>query len=246
MNWVTAAPVVGSAFLASLVEAVEAFTIVLAVASVRGWRIALSGAAAGLVILAVIILAAGPLLDRVPLSALRFVIGVLLLLFGLRWLRKAILRMAGLVALHDEQAAFAKETAVLKGAPRAGLEDWVAGIAALKAVVVEGIEVVFIVIALGSGNGLLPAAALGAAAACLLVAAAGAALRSPLARVPENALKLVVGVALSSFGVFWTGEGLSVDWPLADGIIPVFAVMFLAAAFALAAVARRNNRVPAA
>jgi uncharacterized membrane protein len=229
ISWATAAPAVTAAFLASLVEVVEAFTIVLAVATVRGWRPAIIGTGAGLVLLTILVLALGPLLDRVPLHALQLVIGILLLLFGLRWLRKAILRAAGAIALHDEAKAFAKEEEHLRqaeGGKEAHL-DWLAGITAFKAVTLEGFEVVFIVIAVGAGRGLLVPAAIGALAACLLVLLVGVLVHRPLARVPENTLKFGVGVMLSAFGVFWTGEGLGVDWPGHDLAILIFAAIFL-------------------
>jgi len=244
--WATAAPAISAAFLASLVEVVEAFTIVLAVGTVRGWRPALMGSAAGLAVLAALVVLLGPVLDRVPLQALQLVIGVLLLLFGLRWLRKAILRSAGIVALRDEAAAFTKETAQLAEAARrkeAHL-DWVAGLTAFKAVVLEGVEVAFIVVAIGAGRGLLWPAALGALAACLLVLLVGIAVHKPLARVPENTLKYGVGVMLSAFGVYWTGEGLGVDWPGHDLAILVFAAIFLCAGLATASLLRRPALEP--
>ncbi len=237
MTWATFAPAVSAAFLGSLVEAIEALTIVLAVATVRGWRPAGLGAAAGLASLALVVAALGPLLDRVPLHLLQLVIGVLLLLFGMRWLRKAILRAAGVIPLHDEAAAFAAGTAELRE-HRSRL-DWLAGLASFKAVLLEGLEVVFIVIAVGAGRGLLLPASAGALAACGLIAIAGLVLRRPLARVPENTLKFAVGVMLSAFGVFWTGEGLGVAWPGADLAIVGFAALFLLVA-ALAAVAVRR------
>jgi uncharacterized membrane protein len=233
-----AATAVSAAFLGSLVEAVEALTIVLAVASVRGWRPAALGAFAGLGLLALLVAALGPLLNHVPLHALQLTIGILLLLFGMRWLRKAILRAAGIIALHDEEAAYAAGTAELRE-HRSRL-DWLAGLASFKAVLLEGLEVVFIVIAVGGGRGLLVPASAGALAACGVVALAGFALRRPLARVPENALKLTVGVMLSSFGVFWTGEGLGLAWPGADLAILGFAALFLlVAAVTIAALKRR-------
>jgi len=190
MTWIAAAPAISAAFLSSLVEAVEALTIVLAVASVRGWRPAGLGAAAGLALLVVIVLALGPLLDRVPLYLLQLTIGILLLLFGMRWLRKAILRAAGVIPLHDETTAFAAETAELREQARRheARLDWLAGLASFKAVVLEGLEVVFIVIAIGAGRGMLVPASIGAVAACGLVAVAGFAMHRPLARVPENTL----------------------------------------------------------
>lgn len=241
MVWTTAAPAGTAAFLASVVEAVEAVTIVLAVATVRGLRPALAGSVAGLGVLAVLVLALGPALDLVPLALLQLVIGILLLLFGLRWLRKAILRAIGVIALHDEDAAFAKQEAALRGAAaRHELRlDWLAGLAAFKAVVLEGLEVVFIVIAVGAGRGLLGAASLGAAAACLLVLAVAVVLRRPLAQVPENVLKFAVGVMLSSFGLFWTGEGLGVPWPGEDLSILALIVLFLATALGMMQLLRR-------
>jgi uncharacterized membrane protein len=239
-SWSTAGPAIGAAFLASTVEIVEAFTIVLAVAMLRGWRPAAFGTAAALAILASLILLLGPLLNAVPVEALQLVIGVLLLLFGLSWLRKASLRHAGVIPLHDEDAIFAAETAQLDNAAqrRQTRLDWLAGMTALKAVLLEGLEVVFIVIAVGAGGRLLLPAALGAAIACALVLAVGAIIHRPLARVPENALKFGVGVMLSAFGVFWTGEGLGIAWPGQDLMLPVLMLIFLAAGIAASSVAR--------
>lgn len=233
---------VTAAFLASLVEAVEALTIVLAVATVRGWRPAGLGAIAGLVLLAVIVAALGPLLDRVPLNLLQLAIGILLLLFGMRWLRKAILRAAGIIPLHDETTIFASETAELREQARHHelRLDWLAGLASFKAVLLEGLEVVFIVIAISAGRGTLVPVSIAALAACLLIAAVGFLVHRPLARVPENMLKFAVGVMLSAFGLFWTGEGFGVAWPGADLAIVAFAALFLATG--LAAVALLNRR----
>lgn len=234
-------PAVTAAFLASLVEAVEALTIVLAVAIVRGWRPAGLGALAGLAVLALIVIALGPLLDLVPLRLLQLFIGILLLLFGMRWLRKAILRAAGVIPLHDEAAAFATETAELREQARRNEArlDWIGALTTFKAVLLEGLEVVFIVIALGAGRGMLVPASVGAVAACLAVAAVGLIVHRPLARVPENTLKFAVGIMLSAFGVFWTGEGLGVAWPGADFAIVIFAAIFLAVSVAAVALARR-------
>lgn len=246
MTWATAFPAISAAFLASLVEVVEAFTIVLAVGTVHGWRPALTGTAAALALLAVLVLALGPILEQVPLQALQLVIGVLLLLFGLRWLRKAILRSAGIIALRDEAAAFSKQTAALSlEAPANRHHDWIAGLTAFKAVVLEGIEVVFIVIAVGAGRGLIWPASLGALAACLLVLAIGVIVHRPLARVPANTLKFGVGVMLSAFGVYWTGEGLGVSWPGHDLAILAFAGIFLAVGLATSALLRRPIMEPA-
>jgi uncharacterized membrane protein len=243
MTWMSAAPALSAAFLSSLVEAVEALTIVLSAATVRGWRPAGLGAMAGLASLAVLVFALGSALDHVPLRALQLVIGVLLLLFGMRWLRKAILRAAGVISLRDEASAFAAQTAALHERARhdAARLDWLAGLASYKAIVLEGLEVVFVVIAVGSGHGLIVPAAIGALGACLLVAAVGFAVHRPLARVPENTLKFVVGIMLSAFGVFWTGEGLGVPWPGSDLAILGFLAVFSLAA----AVAVRSARVAA-
>jgi uncharacterized membrane protein len=245
MMWSTAAPAVGAAFAASLVEVVEAFTIVLAVATLRGWRPAALGAAAGLAVLAGLVLALGPLLDRIPLAALQLAIGILLLLFGMGWLRKAALRSAGVIPLHDEEAIYTAEAAALTEQARRRQRNlgWAAGAAAMKAVLLEGIEVVFIVIAVGAGRGLLWPAAAGALAAGAVVLAAGAVLRRPLSRVPENTLKFGVGVMLSAFGVFWTGEGLGIRWPGQDLALLMFVLLFAAAGLAGSALARRSGKM---
>ena len=234
-------PVITAAFLASLVEAVEALTIVLAVAIVRGWRPAGLGALAGLAVLVLIVAALGPLLGHVPLRLLQFVIGVLLLMFGMRWLRKAILRAAGVIPLHDEAMTFAAETAELRERARRNEArlDWIGSLTTFKAVLLEGLEVVFIVIALGAGRGMLVAASAGAVAACLAAALIGLIVHRPLARVPENTLKFAVGIMLSAFGVFWTGEGLGVAWPGSDLAIIGFAAIFLAVSAAAVALVRR-------
>jgi uncharacterized membrane protein len=232
--WMHAASSGLAAFLASFVEFVEALTIVLAVGTVRGWRPALTGAGAGGLLLLVLVVLLGPALGRIPIDAVRLVVGVLLLLFGMRWLRKAILRAAGYIALHDEAAAFAAETAEMRaaGRPRAHSRDPVAMITTFKAVVLEGVEVVFIVIGVGAAGGTLLPAGLGAAAAGGLVIALGFLLHRPLARVPENTLKFAVGVMISAFGVFWLGEGLGFEWPGSDLALPGLAAGFLAAALA--------------
>ncbi len=235
--------VMTAVFLASLVEAVEALTIILAVATVRGWRPAGLGALAGLAFLAVIVAVLGPALEYVPLHLLQLAIGVLLLLFGMRWLRKAILRAAGFIPLHDEATAFAAATAELheQGARQMARADWLAAIASFKAVLLEGLEVVFIVIAVSAGRGLLVPASVSALAACLVVASVGLMVYRPLARVPENTLKFAIGTVLSAFGLFWTGEGLGVPWPGADLAIVAFVALFLAAGLATIALARRPN-----
>jgi Ca2+/H+ antiporter, TMEM165/GDT1 family len=177
------------------------------------------------------------LMSHAPIRALQGVVGVLLLMFGLRWLRKAILRAIGVVALHDEDAAFARQTRELTEAEpwQAKGLDWIAGVTSFKAVLLEGTEVVFIVIAVGAARGLIGLASAGALAACVLVTAIGAAISRPLARVPENGLKFAVGVMLSAFGLFWTGESLGVEWPGGDAAILAFAAMFLGVALGLVA-----------
>jgi uncharacterized membrane protein len=230
-------------FLASLVEAVEAATIILAVGIVRGWRAALLGALLGFLALAIVVVALGSVLDRTPLHFLQIAIGILLLSLGLSWLRKSVLRYAGRLPPHDESAAFATETAELRSGPlsTAGF-DWAAALISFKAVLLEGLEVVLIVIAVGLGGGRLLSASLSALAACLLVAIAGFVLRRPLARVPENALKFAVASMLCAFGTFWLGEGLGYHWPGGDLVIFALVLLFAGvggvAAKSLGAVAR--------
>jgi len=221
-------------FLACAVEAVEALTIVLAVGVSRGWRSTLQGVAAGLLALTVIVAALGPALTLVPLDALRLVVGGLLLVFGLGWLRKAILRASGFKALHDEDAIYVGQLAAARGAGRtrrALVEDWYAFTLSFKGVLLEGLEVAFIVITFGSNQGSIALAALGAAVAVGVVTLAGVAVRAPLARVPENTLKFAVGVLLTSFGTFWGAEGAGARWPGNDaallGVIVVVALTCL-------------------
>lgn len=218
-----------AAFLASFVEVVEAFTIVLAVGLTRGWRPAFIGTGLGLLLLIALVLVFGPLLTLIPIRWVQFVVGVLLILFGMRWLRKAILRSVGAIGLHDEGKAFAKETAELQRYAADRRATYIAGFAAFKAVVLEGIEVIFIVIAVGATRGLTLYAGLGALAAFVVVLLIGLAVHRPLSKVPENSLKFVVGLMLTSFGVFWTGEGLGAEWPGADlALLEIFAVMIVA------------------
>ncbi|HXO02221.1 MAG TPA: hypothetical protein VN900_09200 [Stellaceae bacterium] len=241
MIWSSVLPAVGASFAASVVEAVEAFTIVLAASTLHGWRPAALGTAAGVGALAVGVGLFGPLLAGVPIQILQLTIGVLLLLFGLGWLRKASLRAAAIIPLHDEDAIFATHSAGPGEATfvhrRSG--DWLAATMAFKAVVLEGLEVIFIVIAVGAGQGLLIPAGLGALAACLLVLLIGALVHRPLSRVPENTLKFGVGVMLSSFGVYWSGEGLGIDWPGQDAALLLFVALFLGAGLAGTALVRR-------
>ena len=219
--------VVTSSFVASGVEFVEALTIVLAMGLARSWRAALWGTAVAVCALAVITALVGTLIGSyVSRSLLQLIIGALLLLFGLQWLRKAILRSAGIKALHDEAAAFAEEQSAALAAgheSRFGL-DWYAFTISFKGVFLEGLEVVFIVVTFGASAHSIPLAASGAAAAAVIVLIAGAVVHRPLATVPENTLKYVVGLLLSSFGVFWVVEGLgtfapgrgSIAWPGGD------------------------------
>jgi uncharacterized membrane protein len=232
---------ISAAFLASVVEVTEAYTIVLAVGLSRGWRSALAGTAAALVLLVLVVIAFGPLLSRVPLNALQLPIGLLLLLFGMGWLRKAILRAAGIIPLHDESLIFEKELAALKGGGHGKTLDTGGMLTAFQGVLLEGLEVVFIVIAVGVGRHLLVAASAGAALACVLVLCAGALIHRPLSQVPENTLKFAVGIMLASFGVFWIGEALGVSWPGADFALGYIAGTFLLAGTITASVVRRGS-----
>lgn len=224
--WVLVAAVFG----ASAVEMVEALTIVLAAGTTRGWRSALEGAAAAVGTLCAIVLVAGvPLIRYVPIDALRVVVGALLLTLGLGWLRKAWLRASGHLALHDEDRIFASTVAGLEAAPRGGRRDAVGFAVAFKGVFLEGTEVVLIVVSLGSSQHRLALASLAAAAAAVVVFSAGALVARQLSSVPENAIKLAVGVMLSSFGIFWVTEGAGVRWPGADlsllGFVAGFALL---------------------
>ena len=211
-----------SVFLACAVEAVEALTIVLAVGMTRSWRWSLAGVAAATAALAVIVAALGPALDAVPIDALRVIVGALLLVFGLQWLRKAVLRAAGLKAQRDEVKAFAAETDAARAATAAGTGfDGYAFTIAFKGVLLEGLEVAFIVLTFGSSQHDIGLAAVAAGVAIAAVIAAGVAVRAPLARVPENNMKFAVGVMLTSFGVFWGAEGAGAHWPGGDAALLV-------------------------
>jgi uncharacterized membrane protein len=205
-----------AAFLACAVEMVEALTIVLAVAVTRGWRSAGWGIAAALGALTAIVAALGPALAKIPIDSLRVAIGVLLLIFGLQWLRKAILRASGLKALHDEDAIYAAEVALLSADGSRPRHDWYAFTVAFKGVVLEGLEVAFIIVTFGGAQHNVGVAAAGAAAALVVVLIAGVVVHGPLSRVPENTLKFGVGVMLTSFGIFWSAEGAGVSWPGGD------------------------------
>ena len=237
----TAAFLVASAFLASAVEMVEALTIVVAMGTTRDWRSALTGVGAAIVVLAAVVAALGPALRLVPIRDLRLVVGALLLVFGLQWLRKAILRSAGLIPLHDEAEIFEREqrnAQAASGEHRAGL-DWFAFTISFKGVLLEGLEVAFIVLTFGSTQGSIPLAALGAGAAVLLVAVTGLLVRAPLARVPENTLKYAVGVMLTTFGTFWAAEGAGASWPGGDAALPVVLAFVLLCSVAFVGGLRR-------
>lgn len=231
-----------AAFLASLVEAVEALTVVLAVGRARGYRSALIGVVIALAVLLAMVGLGGPILVLIPLRAVQLVVGGLILLFGLRWLRKASLRAAGAIPLHDEDAAYARTEARFATAARVTGFDAVAFGAAFQIVMIEGIEVVFIVLAVGAGGpGLLIPAALGGLLAIVLVALIGVIVHRPLSRVPENTLKLVVGVMLSSLGAAWVGEGVGIHWPMDAFTLPAMAGLFALAAMVLIPLARRRR-----
>jgi Ca2+/H+ antiporter, TMEM165/GDT1 family len=236
MSWSHIAPAIVAAFCASLVEFVEALTVVLAVGLTRGWRGALAGAGAALTLLLVIVAVLGPALTLLPLRSVQLGVGMLILLFGMRWLRKAILRSAGVIALHDEAAAFEKGVATMRGAGVRGRGiDKVAFAAAMKITLLEGTEVVFIVIAVGAGGvGLLLPASLAALAALVVVVLLGLIIHKPLSLVPENTLKFGVGVLLMAFGTFWIGEGIGVAWP--GGDLSVLALIGACLVVALGAV----------
>jgi uncharacterized membrane protein len=250
-----------SVFLACAVEAVEATTIVLAAGTARDWRSAAAGTGSALAVLAVLIAVLGPAVSAVPLHSLRLVVGALLLVFGLQWLRKAILRAGGAKALHDEDRIYQEQLAAASGdtasggtasggtagaGRRAGLvPDWYGFTLSFKGVLLEGLEVVFIVLTFGSNQHEIGLAAIAAGCAVVLVAGAGIAIRAPLARVPENTLKFVVGVLLTSFGAFWGAEGAGARWPGSDTALLVLIPAVGLFALGLTAAARRSRRHPA-
>ena len=239
-----------AAFLASAVEMVEALTIVLAVGVTRGWRSTLLGTGAALLLLAALTAIFGPALASIPIEDLRLVVGGLLLVFGLQWLRKAILRASGYKPLHDEDAIYAREReeAARAGATPGGGIDWYSFALSFKSVFLEGLEVVFIVITFGasSKNGVGVAAG-AAAAALVVVVAVGALVHAPLSRVPENTLKFAVGLLLTTFGTFWAAEGAGASWPAGDGALVVLLGFFtLASLAAVRELRRRRTHVPRA
>ena len=222
---------------------VEALTIVLAAGVTRGWRSALFGLGTAVIVLTAVVAVLGPALTLIPISALRLVVGTLLLAFGLQWLRKAILRASGFKALHDEEAIYAEELAEARAAgheERAGM-DWYGFTLSFKGVLLEGLEVAFIVITFGSAQGNIPLAAAAAGVALLIVAVIGVLVRAPLARVPENTLKFAVGVMLTTFGIFWSAEGAGADWPGGDAALPVVLVFVIAISFASVVLLRRRR-----
>lgn len=244
IDWTHFGPTVVAAFLASLVEFIEALTVVLAVGAVRGWRGALGGTGLALLVLLATVAVFGPAMTRIPVAVVQLGLGTLLLLFGMRWLRKAILRSAGVIPLHDEAEEFRQQTSAMQQLGRADRGwDGVAVRTAFQITMVEGIEVVFIVIALGAtGTGLLLPASLGAGAALILVVLLGIVLHRPVASIPENTLKYLVGVLLCSFGLFWVGEGMGLEWPGGDLAIIALNVGFLAASLLGIALCRAQAR----
>jgi uncharacterized membrane protein len=237
------------AFLASAVEMVEALTIVLGVGVVRGWRSTLIGVGAAAIVLGALVAAFGPALQNIPIDTLRFIVGALLLAFGLQWLRKAILRSSGYKPLHDEDETYreGRARAAAAGQVEPDRFDWYSFTVAFKGVLLEGLEVVFIVIAFGTAQGNLGLATAGAGAALVIVLVAGVLARGPLSRVPENTIKFTVGLLLTSFGCFWSAEGAGADWPGDDlallGVIGFFTALSLALVHVLRR--RRSRLVPA-
>jgi uncharacterized membrane protein len=247
-----ALPLILTVFVACAVEAVEALTIVLAVGITREWRSTFQGMAAALVVLAVITAIVGPAISYLPLTALRLVVGALLAIFGLQWLRKAVLRATGYKALHDEASAYLKEVAAAQdaaGESRRGVGDWYSFTLAFKGVLLEGLEVVFIVVTFGDNQHNVLAASIGAIAAIIVVVITGIAVRVPLTKVPENWMKFCVGVMLTSFGTFWGAEGAGVTWPGNDaallGLIPVVALVAVGYIFWLKRRPAARDAVPA-
>ncbi len=235
MNWY----VLIAALLASSVEFVEALTIVLAVGTVEGYRPALRGTALAVIVLAALtaILGVG-VLRYVPINVLRGIIGVLLLLFGVKWLRKAILRFSGRTALHDETQIFDREVGKLK---KSQGNAFAAQTTAFNGVFLEGLEVVVIVLTMGSAAQAYSSAIIGSAVGLVLVLSAGLILRAPLSRVPENVMKFVVGIMLTSFGSFWAGESLGVVWPYKDASILILIAGYLAATWLIVSSMKRRD-----
>jgi uncharacterized membrane protein len=238
------AVLVVAVFLTSCVEMIEALTIVLAVGHTRGWRSCVEGVGAALVALVVLVAVVGPALVRVPLSTLHLVIGVILLIFGMQWLRKAILRSSGLKEKNDEDVRYERTVASLETSEPAKRRDQVAFVVAFKGVFLEGLEVVIAVITLGTSAHRLGLAALVAAIAVVLVGVVGAVVSKQLTKVPENAMKMGVGILLTSYGTFWTGEGLKVRWPEADiGLLVLVGVYAVVTWLFIVALRRRSGAI---
>jgi uncharacterized membrane protein len=233
-----------AAFLASAVEMVEALTIVLAVGVTRGWRSAGWGVAAAVGGLSVIVAGLGPAVGNLPIDSLRLIVGSVLLVFGLQWLRKAVLRASGLKAMHDEEAIYEAEVALLRAAGERPAHDWYAFTVAFKGVFLEGLEVAFIVVTFGGTQRNVGLAAIGAAAALVVVLIAGIFVHAPLTRVPENTLKFGVGVMLTSFGIFWSSEGAGIKWPGGDVSLLGLLVFVVVVSFVLVGLVRRASEVP--
>ncbi|HEV2427843.1 MAG TPA: hypothetical protein VGS61_06460, partial [Acidimicrobiales bacterium] len=227
------------------VEMVEALTIVLAVGQTRGWRTAFEGAGAALVALAALVAVLGPALTRVPLDALRFVVGVVLLIFGLQWLRKAVLRASGIKAKHDEDAIYAEMTSRLALTGERPPRDRVAFVVAFKGVFLEGLEIVVAVLTLGTSAHRLGLAAITAGVAVVFVGVLGAVVARQLSAVPENLMKMAVGIMLVSFGSFWMGEGLKVAWPGGDVTLLGLVGLYTMATLAVVRVLARGGSTPA-
>ena len=237
---------VAASFLACAVEMVEALTIVLAVGVTRGWRSAIIGTATALGALTVVVAALGPALAVLPIDSLRLFVGGILLIFGLQWLRKAILRSSGFKALHDEDAIFVEEQRAAAAAAerdRSGI-DWYTFTVSFKGVFLEGLEVAFIVVTFGGAQHNVALAALGAVAAAVVVLLVGLAVHRPLSQVPENTMKYAVGVMLTTFGIFWAGEGAGIDWPGSDAsLIGLLAYVLATSAVLVAMLRRRHARL---
>jgi uncharacterized membrane protein len=235
--------VVAASFLACAVEMVEALTIVLAVGVTRGWRSAIVGTTAALGVLALVVAALGPALAFLPIDKLRLFVGGILLIFGLQWLRKAILRASGFTSLRNEEAAFDESERAARAAARSGSGiDWYTFVVSFKGVLLEGLEVAFIVVALGGAEHSVALAAVGALAAAVVVVIAGLAVHGPLSRVPENTMKYGVGIMLTTFGIFWAGEGAGLHWPGNDASLVGLLAYQLGTSALLVSMLRRRRR----
>jgi uncharacterized membrane protein len=234
---------VAASFLACAVEVVEALTIVLAVGVTRGWRSAIVGTTAALGALALVVAALGPALALLPIDKLRLFVGGILLIFGLQWLRKAILRASGFKALRDEEATFTESQRAARVARYGSGVDWYTFVVSFKGVLLEGLEVAFIVVALGGAQHSIALAAVGAVAAAAVVLVAGVAVKGPLSRVPENTMKYGVGVMLTTFGIFWAGEGAGLHWPGNDAsLVGLLAFQLGTSALLVSMLRRRRSK----